>query len=494
MVKKGKVYLVGAGCGNADLITLKGLNVLKSCDAVVYDDLIDPELLSFVPERAEKIYMGKRQGRHSATQNLICQKLTELSSEGKTVVRLKGGDPFVFGRAGEEIAALKAAKIPYSVVPGISSPIAIPAAAGIPVTYRNLSRSVHIVTAHTADQGLPPDFKALAGLHGTIVILMGLSRIRLIAQTLISEGMDPDTPAAVVSGGNSPFPSTVRGTLQNISEKTEKAEVKPPAVIIIGAVAALNLSDRENAAPEGISVGISGTAAMTEKLRNILEEMGAAVVLTGSQSIKTLPIEFNMANLGQKKSWVVLTSSNGVKQFFRHLSMQDTDLRVLGSCKFAVIGSATEKALKEHGFHADLCPEKFTSEALGELLLRRVKKDEPIYLFRSAKADNRLFETLKQEFQVYNFPTYDTVSVPEVSASFDAHGSKLDYLAFSSAEGVKSYFADKGEVPKGTKCVCIGSVTAKALKSFYDEPFITAEEISAQGIADAILKDVKTNL
>ena len=493
MEKTGRVYLVGAGCGNADLITLKGLNALKNCDAVVYDDLIAPELLTFVPENAEKIYMGKREGRHSATQNAISQKLVELALEGKTVVRLKGGDPFVFGRVSEEIYALKDANVPFSVVPGISSAIAIPSSAGIPVTHRNLSQSVHIITAHTAGDGLPQDLKALAQLHGTIVILMGLSRIRLIVETLTSAGMPLETPAAVVSGGNSPFHATVRGTLQNICEETEKAKVKAPAIILIGAVAALNLSDTENALLSGVSVGISGTAAITEKLRSLLEDMGADVVLTGSQSIKTLTVEFNMAELGCKKSWVVLTSSNGVNQFFRHLSMQETDLRVLSRCKFAVIGSATKKALKEHGFHADLCPETYTSEALGELLLQTVKKDEPIYLFRSVKADNRLFESLKQEFEVYNFPTYDTVTMSDASNSHNTESRKLHYLAFSSADGVKSYFASNGAVPRGTKCVCIGSVTAKALKSFSDEPFLTAEEISAQGIVDAIINDVKEN-
>lgn len=489
MDSKGHVFLVGAGCGDADLITVKGLNALKSCDAVVYDDLIAPELLSCVPKGAEKIYMGKREGRHSAPQELISQTLVSLALENKNVVRLKGGDPYVFGRISEEIHALKDADIPFSVVPGISSAIAIPGSAGIPVTHRNLSRSVHIITAHTADGGLPRDLKALAGLHGTIVVLMGLSRIRLIAETLISAGMSPQTPAAVISGGNSPFPVTVRGVLSNICRLTDEAQVKSPAIIVIGAVAALNLSDTAHACLQGVSVGISGTPAITKKLRSQLSDLGAEVFLAGRQNVETLDIDFDMTGLGLRKSWVVLTSSNGVDQFFHHLSMQDTDLRVLCNCKFAVIGAATRKALNEHGFHADLCPDEFTSKALTALLLNTVSPDEAVYLFRSAKADNEMYKTLKEKLEVYSFCTYDTVSVPQVSEAFIAEGRAPDYLVFSSADGVKSFFACKGRIAENTKCVCIGSVTAKALKLYYSMPFITASHTSAEGIVSAIIKD-----
>lgn len=239
----GTVYLVGAGCGAADLITLRGLRLLKGCDAVVYDDLIAPELLEEAPAQALHLYMGKREGQHSASQEAICAKLVELAREGKTVVRLKGGDPFVFGRGGEEALALKAAGVPFEVVPGITSPIAIPALAGIPVTHRGMSRSVHVVTAHTADtpDGLPEYFDRLAKLPGTLVFLMGLSRLEVIVRRLVEAGKTPDTPAAVVSGGNAPHPAAVRGTLGNIAEKARAEGVQPPAVIVVGKVAALEL-------------------------------------------------------------------------------------------------------------------------------------------------------------------------------------------------------------------------------------------------------------
>ena len=238
MHKKGFVYLVGAGCGSADLITVRGLRLLQSCDAVVYDDLIDPALLAQAAH-AEQHPAGKRCGRHSMPQSEINSLLVRLGQSGKTVVRLKGGDPFVFGRGGEEFLALQAAGVPCEEVPGISSCIAVPAAAGIPVTHRGASRSFHVITGHTAQTGdtLPESLEALAALHGTLVFLMGLNSLEQIAARLTAAGKPPETPAAVVSGGNAPHPATVRGTLADIAEKARAARVQAPAVIVVGAAA-----------------------------------------------------------------------------------------------------------------------------------------------------------------------------------------------------------------------------------------------------------------
>lgn len=232
----GTVYLVGAGCGGADMITVRGLRLLERCGVVVYDDLLDKAILEAVPEGAEKIYVGKRQGRHSAAQEEICALLIEKAREGKTVVRLKGGDPFVFGRGGEEMLALRAAGIPCQEVPGVTSAIAVPALAGIPVTHRQISRSVHIITARTADTpgGLPEDLEALAGLRGTLVFLMGVSRLEELSARLLAAGMAPETPAAVVSEH-----MAVRGTLADIGEKG--TAVPPPAVIVVGETAAMDV-------------------------------------------------------------------------------------------------------------------------------------------------------------------------------------------------------------------------------------------------------------
>lgn len=234
----GRVDLVGAGCGKADLITVRGLKLLQQCQAVVYDDLIDQALLDAAPESAQRIYMGKRRGVHAASQDQICQTMVNLARQGLRVVRLKGGDPYLFGRGGEEMLALKEAGIPCSEVPGIPSPIAIPAEVGIPVTHRGLSRGVHIVTAHTKE-GLSNEIPKLAALDGTLVFLMGLAQAEGIAAGLMEAGKAGNTPAAVISGGNSLNPACVRTTLENLPRDAKK--IQPPAVILVGEVAKLEL-------------------------------------------------------------------------------------------------------------------------------------------------------------------------------------------------------------------------------------------------------------
>lgn len=245
---KGSVALVGAGCGKADLITLRGMELLGRCQAVVYDDLIDPALLDAAPESARRIYMGKRSGAHAASQEEINRTLIDLAKSGLRVVRLKGGDPYLFGRGGEEMLALREAGIPCQEVPGIPSAIGIPAEAGVPVTHRGVSRGLHIVTAHTAGtpDGLPEDFDELAKLSGTLVFLMGLGQLSKIIARLLAAGKSGDTPAAVLSGGNAPHPARVRSTLGKLEQAVKAAGVSAPAIILVGEVAAMDLNgDRD---------------------------------------------------------------------------------------------------------------------------------------------------------------------------------------------------------------------------------------------------------
>ena len=231
----GRVHLVGAGCGSADLITVRGLRLVQSCDALVYDELIDKALLDAAPPWAERISMGKRAGKESARQEDIIETMISLARQGKTVVRLKGGDPYLFGRGGEEQLALQAAGIVWDEVPGIPSAIGIPAQFGIPVTHRNVSRSLHIITAHTADTGvLPPDMEKYAQLSGTLVFLMGLGKLEAISKSLMENGKDPATPAAVLSGGNAKQ-QCIRGSLETIAQLAKDAQA--PAIILVGAVA-----------------------------------------------------------------------------------------------------------------------------------------------------------------------------------------------------------------------------------------------------------------
>lgn len=482
----GRVYLVGAGCGSADLITLRGKACLEGCDAVVYDDLIDPALLNFVPDRAQRIYMGKRSGKHSAPQSEISAKLVELASQGKVVVRLKGGDSFVFGRGGEELLALKQAGIPFDTVPGISSSIAIPAWAGIPVTHRGLSRSFHVITGHTADteDSLPADLPYLAKCGGTLIFLMGLSRLSTIAAKLVEYGRSLDTPAAVISGGNSPNPAAVRGTLENITEKA--AGVLPPAIIVVGDVAALDLSSTIPRPLSGTRIALTGTPSLTDRLGRQLRELGGTVTVVQPMEVHPLPSPPELWELcSPAPKWVVLTSPNGVEVFFRQLSALSVDLRKLHTCRFAVIGSATGKALSRHNIFPDLCPDEHNSEALAKALVSTANPDEEIFLPRSTQGAPVLADhPRKTGFQVREIPIYDAVPA---RSSFAAEGA-VDYLVFASGAGVDAYFNGGGTLSDATLPVCIGSVTAARLAAYTKKEPLIPTETSVDGLVNVILR------
>ena len=524
----GSVALVGAGCGRADLITLRGLRLLKRCQAVVYDDLIDDALLHAAPESSLRIYMGKRSGSHAASQSEIEQKLIELAQAGLQVVRLKGGDPYLFGRGGEEMLSLKAAGIPCMEVPGIPSAIGIPAEAGIPVTHRGISRSLHIVTAHTADtpDGLPEDFDMLAGLSGTLVFLMGLKQLPLIAARLMAAGKDGNTPGAVISGGNAPHPAFVRAPLAGLAEAAENAGVTAPAVILVGDVAGLDLSvDRERLSQdglydphatsegsgghmehtyyettgdlstasgklEGLCIGITGTEAVAAKQLKALQTLGARGLWILRSDIKALPPEPALRALEKDPQWIVFTSANGVDTFFRQAAQKETDRLSLSKHKFAVIGQATGEALARRGFRASLCPKRFTSEALAAELTAAAKPDERILLLRSAIASSTLPDLLRKAgLMVEDVPIYDITC-----ESFAQPLPNMDYLTFSSSSGVALFLERYGRIPEGIRIVCIGDVTAKTLSQYTDRTFLTAADISATGIVETILRDRFLNM
>lgn len=482
----GCVYLIGAGCGQADLITLRGLELLRQCDAVVYDDLIADELLQAAPPQARRIYMGKRLGRHSAPQEEISRTLVELAGQGLRVARLKGGDPFVFGRGGEEALALQAAGIPFQVVPGVSSAVAIPALAGIPVTHRGLSRGFHVVTAHTA-QGGRDDLDRLAQLEGTLVFLMGLSHLQEIAEGLIAGGKPPKTPAAVVSGGCAPHPATVRAPLGQLADAAQRAGVQPPAVIVVGETAALDLTSPAARPLEGVRVALVGTPVLQQRLNAVLTPLGAQVLSALTPQLEALPCAFDLNLLCDgTPRWAVLTSQNGVDRFFRLLEEQRIDLRHLHACRFAAIGPATAAALARRGIQADLCPPVHTTQTLAQALVETVLPGEPVYLFRSALGAPELFAQLSRHTHTEDVPLY-TLRAPQADRdSLLPQLRESDYLVFASASGVTFFQQALGPIPEGPVCVAIGPVTAQALAAQGVRPLF-AEEISAQGILNAIL-------
>ena len=487
--KTGCVWLIGAGCGSADLITVRGLALLRQCDVVVYDDLIDSALLAEAPREAKRIYMGKRCGKHSAPQEEISRVLVEEARAGHKVARLKGGDPYVFGRGGEEALALRGAGIPYEEVPGISSAIAIPAAAGIPVTHRGVSRSLHIITGHTAAGGLPEGAAHLAALDGTLVFLMGLSHLEKIAGSLLEAGKSLDTPAAVLSGGNAVHPLTVRATLGTIAQRAREADVRPPAVIVVGGTAALDLSGTVEKPLSGVRVGLTGTDEMAARLRGVLEPLGANTWRVERALVEELSAAIDFTELFRDRRWLVFTSTNGVETFFRRLRRERVDLRRLSGCCFAVIGAATGAVLERYGILPDLCPSAYTSEALAAALTEQVAPEEDVVLLRSREGTPQLPELLRgQGIPVRDVPIYTVRTDMETAEAAKEVLETLDYLTFSSAGGVERYFTAHGAVPEKTVCVCIGGVTAAALKARHEKPFLTASSISAGGIAETILE------
>ena len=484
MNQPGKVYLVGAGCGEADLITVRGLRLLQNCDTVIYDDLIAEELLDAVPANAEKIYVGKRLGKHSWGQEQINALLVQKAQQGKAVVRLKGGDPYVFGRGGEEMLALQAAGIPCEAVPGITSAIAIPALAGIPVTHRKTSRSIHIITGHTTGtpDGLPADLDAMAGLQGTLVFLMGLHQLDKIAARLMAGGMAPDMPAAVLSGGNSPHPATVRGTLADIAQKTRAAAVRSPAVIVVGPTAAMQLGAASHRPLAGVCVALTGTDTVTDKLAPALAALGAEPFLAQRSVVSPLPLSIDLRSLCDGKChWLVFTSSNGVKVFFRRLRENGLDPGRLSTCRFAAVGAATRAELLRHGVAVALMPEKYTTEALARELLKAARPDEDVYLLRSRQGSGALYETLAQRFAVQDIFLYDVLyTEPELP-----YEKKADCLVFTSSGGIEAYLK-RHTIPADMICVSIGEVTTATLQKYFSGKIVTARDISTEGIVWAI--------
>jgi len=501
MKETGVVYLIGAGPGDPGLITEKGLFRLRICDAVVYDSLLSPRLLDEVPDQCRKIHVGKRAGRHSMKQEEINKLLVELAGEGLAVVRLKGGDPFVFGRGGEEIMALSEAGIPYEVVSGVTSAVAALASAGIPVTHRAVSRSFHVMTGHTlSEEGtLPPDFAEFARLSGTLVFLMGLGNLSLIVKGLLNQGKPGLTPAAVIQNGTLPGERTIRGTLTDIEEKVLADGIESPAIIVVGEVASLDFSSTLKQPLEGSRIGVTGTDSFTVRLRKQLESLGGA-----SECILSLSIESHRKGGKMKEAygklpsytWIVFTSANGVREFFHGLLEWGYDFRSVGHVKIAAVGKGTADELQRYGFLADYIPEKYQVQDLAAGLKGMVSGDDRLLIPRSLSGSKVLNEILDETGIPYDDIVLYEVALAGTGTENRAEALKhLDYLTFSSASGVEAFFREADEEIKealaGLKVVCIGDITAKALMEQGRKADIIAGIYSIQGITEAICRDWK---
>ena len=493
----GKVYLVGAGCGDPELITWKGLNLLRKCDVVLYDDLVAPKLLEETKKDCELIFVGKRYGKHSLPQNETNDLLVEKAKEGKMVVRLKGGDPFVFGRGGEEVLALQAENIPYEVVSGVTSSIAVPAAAGIPVTHRKTARSFHVITGHTAAGGettLTENLDTLAKLEGTLVFLMGLHHLEEICDGLMQGGKDADTPAAVISKGTTPRQKTVRARLGELSAKVREAQLEAPAVIVIGETAELDFTGTIPRPLYGVKIGVTGTKSITRKLRDRLEELGAAVTEMDYSAIVPYRENAHLEEELQKISdypWAVFTSPNGVEIFFDYLKKLKFDVRRLADFQFAVIGTGTAMALEKRGIYASYLPEKYDVESHAKGICDTVKKDEKILILRAEQGSEILTEVLDDAGMHYtDVKIYDILVDEEKRRFANEKAKEMDFITFASGSGVRGFMENGGTIPAGTKAVCIGSSTARMLKKYGNYAKITADIFNVDGVVEAILQEV----
>jgi len=368
-MNSGMVYLVGAGPGDAGLITIRGLELLQRADVVVYDRLVDEGLLSNVRSDAELIYVGKSSGEHTVAQSEINKILVAKAKEGKSVVRLKGGDPMVLGRGGEEAEALVANKISFVVVPGVTSAIAVPEYAGIPVTHRGLAASFAVVTGHedpTKGES-SVDWGELACAADTLVCLMGMGNLAAIVDEILKGGRAPETPVALIRDGTTPRQRTVVGTLSTIVKKAERAKLKPPVVIVVGDVVKLRdkLAWFDNRPLFGKRVLVTRSRAQASAMSRLLAERGAEAVELAVVEIKELAdtseLDDAVAHL-QDYHWVLFTSANGVDAVWRRVRALGLDARSFGAARIGAIGPATAERLQELGLYADFISQEFTSE------------------------------------------------------------------------------------------------------------------------------------
>ncbi len=502
-MKKGKVYLVGAGPGDPGLFTLKGKKVLEEADVVIYDYLANVKLLNFCKENVEKIYVGKKGGAHTLPQEEINRLLVKKATEGKTVVRLKGGDPFLFGRGGEEAEELQKEGIPFEVIPGITSAIAVPAYAGIPVTHRNFTSTLAIITGHEAEgkEESKINFSALSKI-GTLVFLMGVKNLPYIVENLIKEGKSPETPVAVIQWGTLPKQRTVTGVLKNIVEKVKEAGITAPAIIIIGEVVRLREKFNwfETKPLFGKKIVVTRTREQASKLVEKLEALGAYCYEIPAIKIEPLLNE-NILEVIKKISnynWVIFTSENGVKIFFKILWEASKDWRVFGNTKIAVIGASTKKALEKFGIKPDLVPAKdFTQEGLINEFAKLDIKNNSILIPRAKEARELLLEKLKEMgAKVDVLPIYETKICKESKEKLKkALEEGVDIVTFTSSSTVKNFFKlcedlDKEKL-KDLIFASIGPITSSTLRDFGFEPHIEAKEYTIEGLVNAITEYFK---
>jgi uroporphyrinogen III methyltransferase/synthase len=485
---EGRVYLVGAGPGDPALLTVRAVELIAHADAILYDRLIPAGALHDAREDAELVYVGKEPGRSTQQQD-IADELVTRARKGQTVVRLKGGDPFVFGRGGEEAEALRAEGIPFEVVPGITAGIAAPAYAGIPVTHRDAASAVAFVTGHE-DPDKPDsalDWDALARFPGTLVFYMGVKALPWIMRALAAAGRRPDEPAAVIERGTLPGQRTVLATLGDIAQRAAEAGIRPPSITVVGPVASLRerLHWLEDRPLYGKRIAVTRARAQASGLAANLRALGAEVV--EAPAIRIVPLPGGAPDL-DGTDLVCLTSPNGVRLLFERLRAAGLDSRALHGRIVAAIGPGTAHALRDHGIEPDVVPERSVAESLVEAL-------QPIpvtraLIARAAEARDVLPDALRERgVQVDVLPLYETVT-EELDDDARAAALNADYITFTSSSTVTRFLDAAGGPPNAsTRIVSIGPVTTQTLRERGLEPHVEARRHDIEGVIAAILED-----
>jgi len=497
----GIVYLVGAGPGDPGLLTLRGREVLASADVVVYDALLSPRLLRHAPAGAERIYVGKRADRHTLPQEEINALLVGRARAGQTVVRLKGGDPFVFGRGGEEAVALAEAGVRFEVVPGVTAGTAALAYAGIPATHRDHASALGLITGHAAADKKedPLDWQALARWPGTLVFYMGVANLPRICRRLVEAGADADTPAAAVRWGTTPRQTTITGTLDTLPALATEARLEPPALIVVGGVVGLReqLAWFEARPLLGRRILVTRARAQASRLVADLEARGAEAV--EAPAIRIEPPEDRGPLLAAARDaatldWIVFTSVNGVDAFFEALTETGGDARALAGVRLATIGPATTERLAGRGLRADLQPATYTGAAVAEALAGAADlAGARVLLPRADIAPPDLADALAGAgARVSEVIAYRTVPDPDgvQAAAEDLRERRTDWITFTSSSTVRNLVDAVGADAvrdAGAHLASIGPTTSATLQEAGLEPTVEAAEHTIPGLVAAIV-------
>lgn len=494
---EGKVWLVGAGPGDPGLLTIKGREALEHAQVVIYDALVGLGVLAMIPSNAKCIDAGKHAGNHTIPQEEMNRIIYEEAAKGQRVVRLKGGDPYLFGRGGEEAEYLVRRGIEFEVVPGITSPIAVSAYNGIPITHRDFASSVHFITAHKKkDEPLNLNFKALTQIEGTLVFMMGVGALKDICSGLLEAGMDKDMPAAILARGTTAGQKKIVATLSTLAKEVELQGIPTPAIIVVGRVCSLadTLAWYERFPLFGKRILVTRPKNRSAKMADMLRKYGAEVIEAPAIEIKAIenntPFIDALKNIGAY-SWIVFTSPAGVEIFFDQLLECKMDIRALSGNKFAVLGAGTAKELAKHGIFADLMPDCYENEALAKLLAEKLTSKDCVLIPRAKLGNPVLTEILeKTDADITDVVTYDTTIQKHDWLNLDEMIAKkeLDFVTFTSASTVHSFvsMAEKTRDFSAVFGICIGRQTREAAES-YGIQTITAEKATMESMCDVLL-------